>query len=84
MSAVSMSSQARSHAIREAKAARDREGRKVKQYEQSALFILFTNRADWKQYKPSMLEWNYARLQDAAAKDLQVHTISSQHHATSA
>jgi hypothetical protein len=64
-----MSSQARADAKREAKEERDREREK---------------RQTRQQYKQSMRESMYAQYRLDAAKDLQVHTLSYQHHATSA
>ncbi len=64
-----MSSQARADAKREAKEARDREREK---------------RQTRQQYKQSMRESMYTQYRLDAAKDLQVHTLSYRHHATSA
>ncbi len=66
---LKMSSQASADAKREAKEARDREKE---------------NRQTLQQYKQSRRESVYVQLQDAAAEDLQVHTLSSRHHAACA
>ena len=64
-----MRSQAPADAKREAKEERDREREK---------------RQTRQQYKQSMRESMYAQYRLDAAKDLQVHTLSYRHHATSA